>query len=78
MAKAIQCDRCYAYFSENKEIPINGTDTFLVGITYRIQKRNSPSVTNGRAFDLCDDCLKKINDFMEFRADFVSKASGDS
>ena len=77
MAKAIQCDRCYAYFSENKEIPINGTDTFLVGIAYRIRKTSSSDITNGRAFDLCDDCLKKIKDFMECRADFVSKESDD-
>lgn len=77
MAKAIQCDRCYAYFSENKEIPINGTDTFLAGIAYRIQKTSSPDISNSRTFDLCDDCLKKIKDFMEYRADFVSKESDD-
>lgn len=72
MAKAYQCDRCMQYYTANKEIPMGGTDKTLSGIVYKVTYPDE-SVKDGREFELCDDCLKKIKDFMEFRADFVSK-----
>lgn len=72
MAKAYQCDRCMQYYTENKEIPIGGTDTFLSGITY-LKKKPGDEAETARKFELCDDCLKKIVDFMDHRADIVQK-----
>lgn len=72
MAKAYQCDRCMQYYTENKEIPMGGTDTILSGIKYVVKKAGQDP-KDGRNFELCDDCLKKIYDFMGFRADFVPK-----
>lgn len=72
MANAYQCDRCQQYYTANKEIPMGSTDRFLSGIEYKIAFPDG-AVKDGREFELCDDCLKKIKDFMEFRADFVPK-----
>lgn len=72
MAKAYQCDRCQQYYTANKEIPMGSTDRFLSGIKYKIVFPDG-AVKDGREFEFCDDCLKKIKDFMEFRADFVPK-----
>lgn len=72
MAKAYQCDRCMQYYTDNKDLPMGGTDTVLTGIKY-VVKKIGYEPKDGRNFELCDDCLKKIKDFMEFRADFVLK-----
>lgn len=77
MAKAYQCDRCMQYYTENKEIPMGGTDVLLSGIKY-IVKPTGKEPKDGRNFELCDDCLQKIKDFMEFKADFVSKGEKQS
>lgn len=75
MAKAYQCDRCMQYYTANKEIPIGGTDTVLSGIKY-VSTKTGYEPKDYRSFELCDDCLKKIKDFMEFRADIVPKDNG--
>lgn len=76
MAKAYQCDRCMQYYTDNKDLPMGGTDTVLTGIKY-VVKKSGQDPKDGRNFELCDDCLKKIKDFMEFRADLVSKGIND-
>lgn len=72
MAKAYQCDRCQQYYTENKEIPMGGTDKMLCGVLYKIRLADG-TIRDGRYYELCDDCLKKVKDFMDLRADVVSK-----
>lgn len=74
MAKAYQCDRCQQYYTANKEIPMGSTDVCMAGISYDVRNTQGDLIKS-RTFELCDSCLKKIKDFMEFRADFVAKES---
>lgn len=63
MAKAYQCDRCMQYYTANKENPVPGmsTDKIATGMAF--------THTGGysKPYELCDDCLKKLIDFIAYR-----------
>lgn len=68
MAKAYQCDRCMQYYTANKEnlVPGMGTDKIATGMCYTFPHGNDGfDVT--KQYQLCDDCLKKLIDFIAYR-----------
>lgn len=64
MAKAYQCDRCLWYYSANKDVIPRGlpTDKVAKGVKIVTVQDNV-----ARYYELCDDCLRKLMDFLEYR-----------
>lgn len=65
MASAKKCDRCGKYYDNNEAIRqgiTNIGDSTIIAIKYVYH--NNISVER---FDLCDDCVQKLKDFMMMR-----------
>ncbi len=67
MSKAYQCDRCMQFFKVNKEFPTGSTTSVLSGFQYILYDSASGERRCGKAYELCDDCIKKMKDFVEIR-----------
>lgn len=65
MAKAYQCDRCMNYYTENKDVVPRGMATNDVVNGLRIVTKTSKI----KHYELCDDCLKKLVNFLEYRSE---------
>lgn len=64
MADAKRCDRCGNYYEKNSKYrSVVRGETYVTGIktTYGEEKLMD------RCFDLCDDCLTALDDFLEMR-----------
>lgn len=60
MAIASQCDRCGAFYRENKCLSVSGHYITRVGLG---SWNNHSFLTS---YDLCDDCIKDFKDFMNY------------
>ena len=61
MAAAMKCDRCGKYYDDNegkRQGITNISDSTIIAIKY-LHRNTSVS-----RFDLCDDCIRKLKDFM--------------
>ena len=66
MAAAMKCDRCGKYYDDNKairQVKTNFGDSTIIAIKYVYRN------ISVRRFDLCDDCVRKLKDFMMMRED---------
>lgn len=60
--KAYQCDRCFRYYTENKDVIPRGLQSNAVAKTITITCKNEAHKT----YELCDECLRRINDFLNY------------
>ena len=64
MAAAMKCDRCGKYYDDNeatRQVKTNFGDNTIIAIKYVYHN------TSASRFDLCDDCVRKLKDFMMMR-----------
>lgn len=64
MAAAMKCDRCGKYYDDNKATRqgiTNIGDSTIIAMKYVYRN------TSANRFDLCDDCVQKLKDFMMMR-----------
>ena len=64
MAAAMKCDRCGKYYDDNEATRqgiTNISDSTIIAIQYVYR-----NIAANR-FDLCDDCVRKLKDFMMMR-----------
>lgn len=64
MAAAMKCDRCGKYYDDNKATRqgiTNVGDSTIIAMKYVYRN------ISVRRFDLCDDCVQKLKDFMMMR-----------
>lgn len=64
MAAAMKCDRCGKYYDDNKATRqgiTNIGDSIIIAMKYVYRN------TSANRFDLCDDCVRKLKDFMMMR-----------
>ena len=64
MAAAMKCDRCGKYYDDNKVTRqgiTNVGDSTIIAMKYVYRN------TSANRFDLCDDCVRKLKDFMMMR-----------
>lgn len=62
MAKAYQCDRCFNYYTANKECHVPGRPTSVLATGITIED-TSPQQSS-KKYELCDDCLEQLFDFL--------------
>lgn len=65
--KAYQCDRCFRYYTDNKDVIIPGapSNSILTGI--KLCKNHDPEKSPVKDYDLCDDCAKTLVDWLQNR-----------
>ena len=64
MAVAMKCDRCGKYYDNNeatRQRITNIGDSKIIAMKYVYHN------TSANRFDLCDDCVRKLKDFMMMR-----------
>ena len=70
MSKALKCDRCGIYYCDNNyNYNVKGRkgETAVgIGLLLRGTGIGVDHYVGMRKMDLCDDCLKKLEDFMNF------------
>lgn len=68
MSKALKCDRCGNYYCDNNyNINIKGSKediTVGIGLLFRGTGIGVDHFVGMKKMDLCDNCLKKLEDFM--------------
>lgn len=64
MASAYQCDRCMQYYTQNKEVVPIGLPSSVVATGVTI---NTTDSARFKKYDLCDNCLKELTDWLMFR-----------
>ena len=71
MAKAYQCDRCFQYYTDNKEVLVPGFGTDKIARGMSILGPNTSTAGSAtqthKDYELCDACLKELNDWLAFR-----------
>lgn len=71
--KAYQCDRCFKYYTDNKDVPIPGkaSSEILSGIEL-VTGHQTPSKVV-KSYDLCDDCAKELVNWITYQKGFGEK-----
>ena len=67
--QALQCDRCFSYYTENKDpiVPGFGTNQIMTGFQFRATNTGYNGMKN---YDLCDKCAKEMIDWFQYRRQF--------
>lgn len=68
--QALQCDRCFSYYTENKDpiIPGFGTHKIMAGFQFRAKDTDYNAMKD---YDLCDKCAKEMIEWFQFRREFA-------
>lgn len=66
---ALQCDRCFSYYTENKEpiVPGFGTNKIMTGFRFRAK---DTEINGMKTYDLCDKCAQEMLDWLRYRKSF--------
>lgn len=70
MAKAYQCDRCFQYYTENKETVVPGAPSDAIATEMVILDKNvegSGMPRRKKSYELCDECMKELVNWLYFR-----------
>lgn len=70
--KALQCDRCFRYYTENKDpiVPGFGTDKIMTGFQFCAKDTEYNGMKD---YDLCDSCAQQMIDWFRYRKPFTQE-----
>lgn len=74
--QALQCDRCFSYYTENKDpiIPGFGTDKIMAGFRFRSK---ATGIDGMKSYDLCDKCAQEMIDWFRYRKPFAQETDSN-
>ena len=69
MSTVKQCDRCKAIYQNNTEYKIAGRKYMDEVEGIRIELGGLKGRASGKKYDLCDDCIKELSEWLEENRD---------